>query len=546
MEAITIILVLLAAVVASSAIVRMAPLPLPLPFVQIALGALIAFTFNFRIALDPQIFLLLFIAPLLFLDGWRIPKEGLFQDKWTIVALALGLVVFTVIGAGFFIHWMIPAMPLAVAFALAAVLSPTDAVSVSAIAARTPIPKRLMHILEGESLLNDASGLVCLRFAVAAAVTGTFSLVEASAIFLWLAAGGIAVGVLVSVLTNVVKDWISRHFGEETGTQILVSLLIPFVAYIVAEDLKASGILAAVAAGIVMSYEERTGRALAITRIRRTAVWDAVQFAGNGAIFVLLGQQLPGIVAGAGQVIHETAQQGELRLLIYVVAISCVLIALRALWAWATLGLILFRAARSRQTVQTPGWRVIAAMSLAGVRGALTLSGVMTLPLTLLDGEAFPARDLAIILAAGAILMSLIAANIGLPYVMKGMTLPPDTRPQKEEDEARLAAAQAAIKALEHDLRQTGKEREDADLYMQIGAQLMENYRQRIETRLKTSKDNDLARKVDAIERKLRLVALGAERKELYRIGHSGKLAEELIRKLVREVDLQESRFSVR
>ncbi|MEI9887607.1 MAG: Na+/H+ antiporter [Rhizomicrobium sp.] len=546
MEAITIILVLLAAVVASSAIARMAPWPLPLPFVQIALGALIAFTFDFRIALDPEIFLLLFIAPLLFLDGWRIPKEGLFRDKWTIIALALGLVVFTVVGAGLFIHWMIPAMPLAVAFALAAVLSPTDAVAVSAIAARTPIPKRLMHILEGESLLNDASGLVCLRFAVAAAVTGTFSIAEASAIFVWLAAGGVAVGVVVSALANVAKDWVSSHFGEETGTQILISLLIPFGAYILAEDLKASGILAAVAAGIVMSYEERTGRALAITRIRRSAVWDAVQFAGNGAIFVLLGQQLPGIVAGAGQVIHKTAQQGGLRLLLYVVAISCVLIALRALWAWATLGLILFRTTRRRQSIPTPGWRLIAAMSLAGVRGALTLSGVMTLPLTLLDGQAFPARDLAIILAAGAILLSLIAANLGLPYVMKGMMLPPDTRHQTEEDEARLAAAEAAIRALEHDLRQTAEERDDADLYMQTGTQIMENYRQRIETRLKTSKDAGLARKVDAIERRLRLVALDAERKELYRIGRSGKLAEDLTRKLVREVDLQESRFSAR
>lgn len=131
------------------------------------------------------------MAPLLFLDGWRIPKEGLFRDKWTILALGFGLVLFTVAGAGLFIHWLIPTIPLPVAFALAAVLSPTDAVAVSAIAERVPIPRRLMHILEGESLLNDASGLVCLRFATAAAVTGTFSLGEASTAFLWLAVGGV-------------------------------------------------------------------------------------------------------------------------------------------------------------------------------------------------------------------------------------------------------------------------------------------------------------------------------------------------------------------
>ncbi|WP_395665001.1 cation:proton antiporter [Methylocella sp.] len=177
-------------------------------------------------------------------------------------ALAFGLVLFTVLGAGLFIHWLIPAMPPAIAFALAAVLSPTDAVAVSAIAARTPIPKRLMQILEGESLLNDASGLVCLRFAVAAALTGAFSIPDAVATFMWLAAGGALVGVGVTFLANAAKDRIARRFGEETGTQILISLLIPFGAYLAAEHVQASGVLAAVCAGVAMGHEERTGRAL--------------------------------------------------------------------------------------------------------------------------------------------------------------------------------------------------------------------------------------------------------------------------------------------
>ncbi len=553
MGEITIILLLLASVVASSAIARAAAIVLPLPLVQIALGALSALAFDFRISLDPGIFLLLFIAPLLFLDGWRIPKEGLFRDKWTIIALAFGLVVFTVVGAGFFIHWMIPAMPLPVAFELAAVLSPTDAVAVSAIAARVPLPKRLMHILEGEALLNDASGLVCMRFAVAAAVTGTFSLAQAAGTFVWLVAGGIVVGVAVTLLANAAKDWISRHFGEETGAQILTSLLIPFGDYILAEHLQASGILATVAAGVVMSYEEGSGRALAVTRIRRAAVWDAVQFAGNGVIFVLLGQQIPGIVTGAGRVIRETGRQDELWLLLYIVAIGCALAVLRSLWAWAMLGLILFRTARGRlrtahdrPEIRTPGWRLIGVTSLAGVRGALTLSGVMTLPLTLQDGSPFPTRDLAILLAAGIIIVSLIAANVGLPYLMKGVNLPPETVRQQEEDGARLAAAEAAIGAMERTLRETGKETPDADLYMQACGRIMAQYRQRIEARLKTNKDSFLARRVDEIERRLRLVALRAERDELYRIARSGKLTDETTRTLVREIDLQESRFIAR
>ncbi len=189
METITIVLLLLLAVIVSGIVSRAVPLPLPRPLFQIALGAAIGLIADWRVTLDPEIFFLLFLPPLLFLDGWRIPREELFKDAKTVIELALGLVVFTVVGMGFFIHWMIPSMPLAVAFALAAVISPTDPIAVSAIAQRVPIPKRMMHILEGESLLNDASGLVCLRFAIAAALTGTFSIYDAGLNFLWVALG---------------------------------------------------------------------------------------------------------------------------------------------------------------------------------------------------------------------------------------------------------------------------------------------------------------------------------------------------------------------
>ncbi|HEX5999823.1 MAG TPA: sodium:proton antiporter, partial [Hyphomicrobiaceae bacterium] len=250
METVTLVLLLLVALLTSSFLLRMSRLPLPLPLVQIAIGAIIASVADLRVVLEPEIFFLLFLPPLLFIDGWRIPKQGLFRDAGTILELALGLVVFTVVGMALFLHWLIPTMPLAVCFALAAVLSPTDPVAVSSIATRVQIPKRMMHILEGESLLNDASGLVCLRFAVAAAVTGSFSLPAAFLSFLQLAIGGIAIGVGITWGINTAKNWISRRYGEEPGVQILVSLLIPFAAYLAAERLHCSGILAAVAAGI--------------------------------------------------------------------------------------------------------------------------------------------------------------------------------------------------------------------------------------------------------------------------------------------------------
>jgi Na+/H+ antiporter len=546
-ETIAVALFLLLAVVVSGALARMSPVALPLPLVQIALGAFIASVASLGVQLKPDIFFLLFLPPLLFLDAWRIPKQGLFRDKGTILELALGLVVFTVVGVGYFINWMIPAMPLAVAFALAAIVSPTDPTAVSAIATRVPIPRRLKHVLEGESLLNDASGLVCMRFAVAAAQTGTFSLVDAVGTLLWLAIVGIAMGVSVTWMASVAKNWVSQHFGEETGSQILISLLIPFGAYLLAEYLHGSGILAAVAAGITMSYVELGGQALAITRVRRSAVWDLVQFTASGIIFVLLGEQLPRLVTGAARVVREAGHHEPVWLVVYVVAINLALAVLRFMWVWTSLRFTLFRAALKGQNPYVPGWRLVAAASIAGVRGTITLAGVLTLPLAMNDGSAFSARDLAILLAAGVIIVSLVAASLSLPFLLKGLELPPEPSRQEEEDRARIAAAEAAIQAIERAQHRMGEGcRGDADLYTDAGVRIMELYRQRIGGRSATGNEASLARRIDEIERRLRLTGLRAERTEIYRMARARQLSDETSRMLVRELDLLESRFATR
>ena len=397
---------------------------MPLPLVQIAMGAVIAGAFKSGVTLDPEMFFLLFLPPLLFLDGWRIPNYGLLRDKGTILELALGLVVFTVIGLGFLIHWMIPSMPLPVAFALAAIVSPTDALAVSSIAARTPMPKRLLHILQGESLLNDASGLVCFRFAVAAAMTGTFSLGSASLTFLWMFLAGVGIGVAVT-LGVTRRRWRCRDASaRRPGTPILVNLLLPFGAYLLAEQFEASGILAAVAAGITMSYVELTGRAPPATRVDRAAVWDTAQFALNGVVFVLLGEQLPGILRGAVASVEQSGQAeplvaGGLRRWRSPSGSGCC--ASPGCGCRCAEPVV---ARRRGEPAATPHWRLVAAASLAGVRGAITLAGVMTLPLLLPDGTPFPARDLAVFLATAVILLSLVVASIGLPRVLKGLELP--------------------------------------------------------------------------------------------------------------------------
>lgn len=541
MHLIETILFLLLAVVVSGWVARMTRIALPL--VQIGLGAGVVLITGQSVDLKPDIFFLLFLPPLLFVDGWRIPNEALFRDRVVILELALGLVVFTVLGVGFLIHWMIPAMPLAVAFALAAILSPTDPIAVSAVAARAPIPKRLMHILEGESLLNDATGLTCMRIAVVAATTGAFSLTNAVGTFAWLAVSGIAVGVVVTLAIGLLKGWISRRWGEDVGGQILISLLIPFAAYLAAEAVHGSGILAAVAAGVTMSFTERSGMAQAATRIRRAVVWDTVQFVANGLIFVILGEQMPSIMARAAEVIQTTQHKEVWWLAVYVFAIVAALAALRFVWVWTSLKLTLYRR-RGRGAPPRVGLRLVAVMSLAGVRGAITLAGILTLPFVLSDGTPMPARNLAIFLAAGVIIVSLVLATIALPRLLKNVELPPEPSHLEEEDRSRVAAATAAMRAIEDRQHFMAEGKPDPDLYAETAARLMEVYRRRIESR-SHSEGDDLARaqRGDEIERELRLAGLAAERDELVRLGRQRLVDEETARRLIREIDLQELRY---
>jgi CPA1 family monovalent cation:H+ antiporter len=543
-ESVEITLILFLAVVFSGALAKISPIALPLPLVQIALGFMMAVVTGTAVELDPELFFLLFLPPLLFLDGWRIPKEGLLRDKGTILELALGLVVFTVLGIGFLVHWMIPGIPLAVAFALAAVVSPTDPVAVSAIASRVPIPHRLMHILEGESLLNDASGLVCMRFAVAAALTGTFSVGTALGTFAWLAIGGLVIGIGVTWLVTKARDYAASKLGEEPGSHILVSLLVPFGAYLLAEHFHCSGILAAVSAGMTMSFVEQLGRTLPATRIRQGAVWDMVQFSLNGIMFVLLGEQLPRLVSGAASVVQETGHHDPIWLLAYAATITIGLAALRLAWVWISLRFVLFRAAKQGKAITKPNWRLVLAMSIAGVRGAITLAGILTLPLVMNDGSPFPARDLVILLAAGVIVISLVIASVGLPMLLKDLKLPPESAHEKQEDDARLASAEAAIKAVERFHQRLSEVEADAEINSEAVARLISFYQQRIDGRSKTGDDAARQRRMEDVERQMRLVAIRAEREEVYRLGRMRKLSDDIVRKLVREIDLVETRLN--
>lgn len=542
MHSIDVVLAMLLAVAASGYLIRILPFSLPLPLVQIALGAVVSGVFDAGHELEPELFFLLFLPPLLFLDGWRIPKQGLFRDKAAILELALGLVIFTVIGAGFFIHWLIPAMPLAVAFALAAIISPTDPVAVSSIASKVPIPKRLMHILEGESLLNDASGLVCFQFAVAAVLTGTFSVAAASLTFLWVALAGLALGVATTFGLSRIQAWIWRHFGEEPGSAILVNLLTPFAAYLLAEAFHASGILAAVAAGVTMSYVEMAGNAPGNMRLQRSAVWDTVQFTFNGIIFVLLGEQLPGILDGAVRSVQEAGHLNPWWLAVYVATISASLMALRFVWVFLSLRWNIFKAQRRGEAHVSPPWRIVVAVSLAGVRGAITLAGVLTLPLMLEDGSPFPARQLAIFLAASVILVSLLVASVALPRLLRGLELPEEEDEQLKEDLAVKAASQAALEAVEKLRQRLVDGSKDAERYNAAANQVSQRYQRKLGAVDMAETDPEEAVAYEKALRQFRHAALVAERNELFKLARRREISDDLSRRLVRNLDLIESR----
>ncbi|WP_460117571.1 Na+/H+ antiporter [Pseudomonas sp. S2_C03] len=531
------VLILLMLVSVSRLVGRVIPLPLPL--VQIAAGALLAWpTLGLHVALDPELFLFLFLPPLLFSDGWRMPKRELWRLRGPVLTLAVGLVLFTVVGAGYFIHWLLPTIPLPVAFALAAVLSPTDAVAVSAIA-QNRLPTPLMHMLQGEALMNDASGLVTFKFALAAALTGVFSLADASVTFVLVAIGGLAVGVALSWLVGRLRSWMIARGWDDPATHVVFMLLLPFAAYVLAERLGASGILSAVAAGMMQSWLDLLPRQTS-TRLLNRSVWSLLEFAFNGLIFLLLGLQLPNIIKAV--VSHETSVWPTLLYRCFdVVAIFLVLLVLRFVWVqsiWRLSGLL--RRWRGKgEMVNVPTARSCWLLTVGGVRGAVTLAGVMSVPM-LMAGVAFPERDLLIFIAAGVILLSLIAACIALPLLLRGIAISPDDQRRNEVRDAWRKTAEAAIHALEAEEAKP-QDAAEAALAAEVKARIMSEYRHQLEVFNDSAEAQALAFQMDLLERRLRLNALRAQRLELYKLRRHHQIGDDVLREVLGELDLSEA-----
>ena len=525
---------------------------IPLPLIQIALGALIAWPqAGLHIAFDPELFLLLFIPPLLFADGWRIPKREFFALGKPILRLALGLVLFTVLGLGYLIHWMIPEIPLTVAFALAAVISPTDAVAVSAITRNLGMPEKTMHVLEGESLLNDASGLVALKFAIGATLTGVFSWHEVAKEFTWMAVGGLGVGALIGWGFSYARGTITRRLGDVAATQmVLLLVLLPFAAYIVGEKMGVSGILAAVAAGIATNFGDLDRSSYISERMQTAGTWSMVEAAFNGAIFLLLGLQLPSII---GVPLHQAGHDWWI-LVGYVAAISVALLVMR--WIWLMLGVhgSLLRAHRQGKMAERPSALLNLATTLAGIRGAVTLAGALSVPMLLNNGQPFPARDMLIFLATGTILFTLVIGSVGLPIVLRHLPPHEESPTVREERIAREHACMAAMSKLtlsEEEVQ--SRDPEWVAMRQEVIGHLTQEYRNRIQllddgsgTALSLEAQREAPEVVH--QRKLRYVmeiesrieCIHTERDFYYAERQAHRINDESLRSLVSELDMQE------
>lgn len=401
-------LLLLAAVLVSSVIDQLVP-KISSPLIQILLGLGIALlaSSQIKIELDDKLFLVLFIAPLLYDEAKNIDKASLWKNRRPVLSLAIGLVVATALVVSFAVNWLVPSISLFAAFALGAALGPTDAVAVASLSKETNISSRSKSILEGESLINDASGIVSFQFAIAAAVTGTFSLVDATADFLFSFFGGILMGIVLGYLGNFLVRKVRSWGLENTTFHVLFEVFTPFIVYLVANALHTSGILAVVAAGLVNVISPRViGPSISRMNIVSTSVWRVLSFTLNGVVFVLLGTQLPLAFQGTWE---STAIAND-KLIAYVLGLALLIIAVRFVWV------LLMEWVHNRKdpdsgTFGLENVRSAAVMTLGGPKGTITLAVAFTIPYSV------PQRDLMIFMACGVIVITLLLATFVVPLL---------------------------------------------------------------------------------------------------------------------------------
>ncbi len=515
-------------------------LRLPYPIAFLIGGVILALIPGLpSVSFEANLVFLIFLPPLLFGNAWTTDWREFKANIGPIGMLATGCVLFTTAAVAYVAHAWI-GLPIAAAFVLGAIVSPPDAVATEAVAEDLALPRQIMTILSGESLINDASALVIYGFAIAAVVTGSFSILAAVGQFFYVSIVGISLGLIVGVAFVQAQEFLNRQGLADELIDTTLTLIAPFVSYLPAEAVHASGVLATVATGFYISR-----RAPVIfsseTRIAAASVWNLLFFVLNGAVFILIGLELRDILS------RLTAYPFPL-LVGWGLGISALVIALRFVWIFPASHLrrIFLRAAFGKKVEKAP-WQWTFVLSWSGMRGIVSLAAALALPASTASGEPFPGRDLILFLSFCVIAVTLVGQGLTLPWLLRVLHVTEQDSSVRMETEARIAALTAArtyLTTLEPTFQSTAQWEIAGRIYAAYDHRI-EHFRAHLDGIHDGAHDGafDETLATVQIEHELDRQAIGAERTALQGLRREGKITDDVYRRLEWEIDLAESRL---
>ena len=521
-----ILLLLLLFVVAFAALARR--LETPYPIILVIAGLLLGFVPGMpKVDLEPNVIFFVILPPLLYSAAWNTAWEDFRHNLVSIAFLAIGLVGFTVLGVALVGPLLLPGFDWRTGFVLGAVVATTDAIAATSIAKRVGLPKRIVDILEGESLVNDATGLLALEFATAIVVHGHTPTVSSGILrLLYLSGAGIVVGLILGRII----EWFELRI-DDAPIEIAFSIFVPYATYLAAEAIHASGILAVVAAGLYLGRKSSRFFSPSV-RLQANAVWNALTFILNGLVFVLIGLQLPHVL---GEIKGFKLSQ----LFLYATLFCAFLILLRLVWTFpgAYFG-YLIRTRILHQNENRPGARQVFVVGWTGMRGVIALAAAISLPVTLAGGAPFPHRNLIIFLTFSLIIVTLVFQGLTLPPLIRRLGLAGAEDSFCEEQEARALVTEAALKRLS-ELREND-ESDSGELY----EDMTQHYQHRLDS-LRGPEEIEGTSKAGRHERYLEISRelLGIERRAALRLRNEGRISDEVAREIERELDLSETRL---
>ena len=503
-------------------------LKFPFPILLVIAGLVIGVAPRLpEVKLTPDLVFLIFLPPLLFSASWNFPWDDFRSNLLPIFFLAVGLVLATMVGVAFAAVWLIPGMTLATGFVLGAIVSPPDAVAATAVLKNLRVPKRLTTILEGESLVNDSSGLVAYQFAVAAVVTGSFSLKAASGEFVWMSLGGGLLGWLV----GLVVERLHRKL-KDPAVEITLTIMTPYLAYLPAEKLGVSGVLAVVTAGLYIGH--RSWQVLSPdSRVQRAAIWRFLDYLLKGTVFILIGLQFPSII----QEIRGIAPVWQLAFV--GAAISFVVIAVRFLWVFPMSWIERAFYRRSVTKVDFLNFGGLVVASWAGMRGVVSLAAALALPLTLDGGDPFPHRHIILFLTFCVIFVTLVLQGLSLPWLARRLRVEEESTEYQSEADARMLLTGELVEEIAREMKKTtdSHERESLELWRGYYQARLDNLK------VRHARSPEINRKSARHERAFFPRLIEHTRNHLAAMRRDGLISEEVRRKIEYDFDLEEQRI---